>query len=458
MNGGAFLLLFCGIVLLSYNLITTLREKDNKIRVRLLIIGGIVFTFTIGTLSLIKMYRNKKERSAPPSINDTATIQPISPIVIDSDRKSELPVNAENTQMETPVTRDMDALLARFNPDRPLLASDKQKIAEMMAKFEDLESMSEADIISTLMGFFPKAHQKNKSWRRFVTNYYKGLDGNPVTTYDREEKVLITVNFLYTSLASYNDFRARVDEETRRDVALMDADPELFYDTKIQEARDLIASTEQKIREAEAKGDSEYADSNRDYLDSLHERIESLEFDRHRDEHINAIVAERLKERLPQVDAEFQDALRQIIAEYESASNPVSQKDTGASTVVSEHSDGVAGDPKTFDLVRSLSSAQSALKSWRSEFDESYLDVIASRYMSPEELNKFFPTEQERENLKSRTSEMQREVVSKIRKVVSEIPNATQAQKSKLARELVTANFDKDFADAVLSELEKDAE
>ena len=40
--------------------------------------------------------------------------------------------------------------------------------------------------------------------------------------------------------------------------------------------------------------------------------------------------------------------------------------------------------------------------------------------------------------------------------LVSEIPNATQAQKSKVARELVTVNFDKDFADAVLSELEND--
>jgi len=109
-----------------------------------------------------------------------------------------------------------------------------------------------------------------------------------------------------------------------------------------------------------------------------------------------------------------------------------------------------------YDPVKSLSMAQTSLKSWRADLDAKYFDVVISQYFTPQEIDEYFPTPQERENLKSRTSEMQREVVSKIRKVVSEIPNATQAQKSKLARELVTANFDKDFAGAVIEQLQLD--
>ena len=135
--------------------------------------------------------------------------------------------------------------------------------------------------------------------------------------------------------------------------------------------------------------------------------------------------------------------------------------DTESVSVNSQEQQGRSASPSSnvpYDPVRSLTTAQQNLEPWRAELDVDYFDVVVSQSLPAEELDKFFPTEQERENLKSRTSEMQRAVVSKIRKVVSEIPNATQAQKSKLARELVTANFDKDFADAVLSELEKDAE
>ena len=109
-----------------------------------------------------------------------------------------------------------------------------------------------------------------------------------------------------------------------------------------------------------------------------------------------------------------------------------------------------------YDPVKSLSLAQTSLKSWRADLDAKYFDVVISQYFTRQEIDAYFPTPQERENLKSRTSEMQREVVSKIRKVVSEIPNATQAQKSNLARELVTINFDKDFADAVIEQLQLD--
>ena len=107
-----------------------------------------------------------------------------------------------------------------------------------------------------------------------------------------------------------------------------------------------------------------------------------------------------------------------------------------------------------YDPVRSLTTAQHNLKTWRAGLDVDYFDVVVSRALTDEERDKYFPTAAGRESLKSRTAQMQKAVVSKIRTLVSEIPNATQAQKSELVRELVNANFDKDFADGVIKLLQ----
>ncbi len=106
--------------------------------------------------------------------------------------------------------------------------------------------------------------------------------------------------------------------------------------------------------------------------------------------------------------------------------------------------------------TESIVNAQTQFQSWREDVDDDYLDVLVSQYMTPQEIEQFFPTEADRQNLTKRTERLQQDVVSKVRKLVNGIPNATQAQKSKLARELVTANFDKDFADAVIEQLQLD--
>lgn len=108
--------------------------------------------------------------------------------------------------------------------------------------------------------------------------------------------------------------------------------------------------------------------------------------------------------------------------------------------------------------TESIVNAQTQFQTWRKDVDDAYLDVLVSRYMTPQELDQFFPTPADRQRLTTRTERLQQDVVSKVRKIVSGVPNTNVDQRRKFARELVTANFDKDFADAVLSELEKDAE
>ena len=463
-----YILIPIGIVLFIYSIMPYLRLKDKKNKVRGLIFSGAVFLLTFGILTSISFYRDHKKRSAPPMVNDAVTGHPKSPIVVKSEGALAPPVKTtEQVTIESPSPRDMNmnALLERWNRNHPLSESDKQKIAAMMDQFADLENMSEADIINKLIGFLPKAYQKIPQYRKLVEDYYKGLeDHNPVASYQKNEKVLITVSFVYRTLVSYNDTRTSVTERVRKDLAFKAADPELYYETKIQEERDRIAVKEQQIRDAEAEGDSEWADLKRDSLAISHRYIEWLEFERNFDENIKKRVAERLKERLPQVQVEFQDRLRQIIAEYEAASvqntemPDVLSAPSDAATAAPTVSDPGVSATSAYDPVRSFTSAQSRLESWRSDFDESYLDVIASRYMSPEQLDEFFPTPQEREHLKSRTTELQKLVVSQVRKLVSDVKGATAEQKRSLARELVNKNFDKDFAKSILSELEKETE
>ena len=385
-------------------------------KVRQLILCGVIFILTFGILKSISFYRDYKKRSATPMVNDTATGHPKSSTVVKSGGALAPPVNTtEQVTIESPSPRDMDmdALLERWNRNHLLSESDKQKIAAMMDQFEDLESMSEGDIMNKLIGFLPKAYQKIPQYRKLVEDYYKGLeDHNPVASYQKDEKVLITVSFVYRTLVSYNDTRTSVTERVRKDLAFKAADPELYYETKIQEEREKIPITEQRIRDAEAEGDSEWAEFKTQTVWLLVIRyIEWLEFERNFDENIKKRVAERLKERLPQVQVEFQDRLRQIIAEYEAASvqntemPDVLSAPSDAATAAPTASDPGVSATSAYDPVQSFTSAQSRLESWRSDFNESYLDVIASRYMSPEQLDEFFPTPHWIvEHLKSRTT------------------------------------------------------
>ena len=114
----------------------------------------------------------------------------------------------------------------------------------------------------------------------------------------------------------------------------------------------------------------------------------------------------------------------------------------------------VSSSLSSFDPVGSLTVTQESLTPWRTEITDVYFDVVVSQYMTPAELDKYFPTESDREMLKSRTAEMQKTVVSKIRKVISDLPNASADQKREFARQLVSQNFEKDFAESVLKTLE----
>lgn len=98
---------------------------------------------------------------------------------------------------------------------------------------------------------------------------------------------------------------------------------------------------------------------------------------------------------------------------------------------------------------------KSQITALRATLAEQYFDVLVSPHLTSEEFYQHFPTEKERENLQTRKSEMTQHVVKNMRPFLSDEDNN---QKISIIRELLTKNFDKDFADAVLTELEKDTE
>ena len=117
-----------------------------------------------------------------------------------------------------------------------------------------------------------------------------------------------------------------------------------------------------------------------------------------------------------------------------------------------------AQQPTPTAAMDSIVKAQTQFNAWRKDLDKDYLDVVLSRYMTPENLDKYFPTASDRQNLDKRTERLQSEVVSKIRSITSHIPNATADHKRAVARDILSQNFDKDFAEAVLKALQKDGE
>ena len=143
--------------------------------------------------------------------------------------------------------------------------------------------------------------------------------------------------------------------------------------------------------------------------------------------------------------------------------SPVSSSEESPSVITAEppltpERNAPVPPPGSYDPVRSGAAAQLNFMPWLHTLEEDYLDVVVSQHLTPKEMRTYFPTAVDRKMLTLRTAQMQKLVVSKIRKLVSETPNATAAEKRELARELVTQSFDKDFAAAVLTELQKDVE
>ena len=424
--------------------------------VTVLVLGGILWYFHQHELVFSVPENNDKDVTSKVT-NELPLLPGMSP-----EWKQAWEAEWEKKMQAEEVSRG-DEEVSRFVEDYPITEENRDEINQMLAKFEPIENKSDAEILQILMSFYPEDYNVESLFQHNAETYKSFA-----SYYSKEQKVFAMVydthQFLQILRKSGEEFER--DEERKR------SDPDTFYQTKIQNIEAEISEVEARIQEADMKGETTYADFERNHLAALHERIEDLNLswdfavrDRPGSKwqmEIDARVQELLPKEIEKLKKEYPSwddmslGLEELLEKMKTEQVSIEQAGTNTSPSVSKVSD-VLSSP-VFDTVSTLTTAQSSFHPFRMDLEAKYFDVVISQALTPQQIDTYFPTPADRQHLKVRTSQMQKAVVSKIRTLVSEIPNATKAQKRDLARQLVNKNFDKDFAKAILSALEKETE
>lgn len=377
-----------------------------------------------------------------------------------SDTRSPSPVVDARPKLPTPVSSvpsEKDNNMDMPVPDTiesPIVVA-RAKYGEHLERFMPFENKDKTEILKILAGLYPHGDQQE-----IRDKYAMAYDVAIQDFSTSEEKEYLLLIMLQVA-----------DDLWQIEEAHKGKDP--FVDLP-----DTIIETEALLREAEAAGDKEEAKSLRDVITRLQSILE-------RSANVSEVEAqtERRRQEREYFDSTYSAFLPspEVLALIKDRGMPGSYSEyldllkgegllpphhphLASAGVLSESStesptaEGVVSPSPRSDPVRSLLSAQTSFNSWRVDLDENYFDVAISPYLTPHERDKYFPTAADRAQLKSRTTEMQRLVVSKIRDLIKDIPNATAQQKRDLTRQLVRENFHKDFADSILKALEQDAD
>ena len=89
---------------------------------------------------------------------------------------------------------------------------------------------------------------------------------------------------------------------------------------------------------------------------------------------------------------------------------------------------------------------------------DKYPDVMIRSYLSDAEYQTLFPTEESRQQLQRRTTALQTEYASGIRKMLSKTPRDKQSQMIEIARQALSRDWDSDFVDQIISKVRQGKE
>lgn len=233
--------------------------------------------------------------------------------------------------------------------------------------------------------------------------------------------------------AEYEAYEKRVQEEKEAYEKMTDAERVAYWENRLEklQADLLVAKTPSQIEDIEFQIELEQ---------SLLDTAKDAPAKRERDRQYREMIA-RIYRTLDELDKRFEDFVEGRFTKDLDTSDEV-LPDNPEALLPSD------SPPKSIDKVHRQ------FQSWQEDVNKSYIDVLLSQYMTYKELDTYFPTEADKVILSRRTNEMRKSVVSKVREVVSDLPNASAEQKRAFARELVTQNFEKDFAESVLKALE----
>ncbi len=91
-------------------------------------------------------------------------------------------------------------------------------------------------------------------------------------------------------------------------------------------------------------------------------------------------------------------------------------------------------------------------------FTEKYPDVMIRPYLSDTEYQMLFPTEQSRQQLQRRTTALQTEYASGIRKMLEKTPRDKQSEMIQIAQQALSKDWDSDFVETVINKVRQDNE
>lgn len=86
-------------------------------------------------------------------------------------------------------------------------------------------------------------------------------------------------------------------------------------------------------------------------------------------------------------------------------------------------------------------------------FYEKYPDVMIRPYLSDTEYQMLFPTEQSRQQLQRRTTTLQTEYASGIRKMLEKTPRDKQSEMIQIAQQALSKDWDSDFVEVVINKV-----
>ncbi len=328
---------------------------------------------------------------------------------------------------------DMDSILKSIRSDE-ITQDDLLEIKTMLSKFKTGDTVTEEAIIETLIGFFPD-DKRFPGLRGILTDYYEGLEGLYGGKLTKDQKLLMVVHFTQNQISITRDIDEQVTEKMKIRRQLLKTDPDLYYDTEIASVNSSITETENLITDAEARGDMEVAETYRSHLLALNKRIDELDFERNFDEEIEKMKQQILKERFP--DGNYHDWVNEMVDEMQAE---LLNNDEINNTTLN----------KSTSQSSSHSNDNKSLEGLLSGVGEKYLDVVISRYFTPEEFKEYYPNVSDTSQLKARTVEMQTELAMEVRKVLNTMEDISTGDKRKLASEFLNKNYDKEFAKEVL--------
>lgn len=360
-------------------------------------------------------------------------------------------------EREKYLSENTESMLAKTRS--ALSDADLAEIDSMLSKFESLENMSKSAIIDTLLSFYPEKY-RTEGHRQVLIDAYRDLDGFEAKL-TKDQKLQFMVYSTQDSLSMFKEMDIRVAEEWQRDQALRESDPDLYYDTELAETAAEIPEIEGLIREAEEDGDTEMAETWRNHLLALHERIDDINSNRDlitsliKGESLDYLVADHpLVKDLPQVDDDIMERADELVKEVlDFLTQEMDAVSSNESSAASEITPPSSVPEKGSVSAPSVSDFEPLLKN----IGEKYFDVVLSRHLSEKEFEQYFPSSQyDKELLKSRTREMQKTLVSELRKVMRNMNDVSDATKRERVKAFVMKNYDKDFAESVLRQLNAD--